>query len=69
MRSLAISDEPSQPGDKIWLLDATGRMLLRKEAESISENIDVKELAAGYYIIKLYAKEGNVKGNVPVVKR
>ena len=58
-----------QPGDKIWLLDATGRVLLRKEAESISENIDVKEVAAGYYIIKLYAKEGNVKGNVPVVKR
>lgn len=55
--------------DRLLLLDATGRVVLRKEAVQSVENMDTKELAAGYYIIKLFSKEGNVKGNVPVVKK
>ena len=50
-------------------LTVTGRILVRKDAESEKEIVDSKEFAAGYYIIKLFSKDGRVKGKIPVMKR
>lgn len=55
--------------DHILLSDVTGRILLSKEAAQSVESLDTKELAAGYYIIKLFSEDGSLKGNVPVVKQ
>ncbi len=56
-------------GDCIWLTDITGRVLYREDAEHETLKMDTQELAVGYYIIKLYSRDGHLKGNFPLVKQ
>jgi hypothetical protein len=56
-------------GDRIWVMDITGRVLYREDAEHETLKMDTQELAVGYYIIKLYSRDGHLKRNFPLVKQ
>lgn len=56
-------------GDRIRVMDITGRVLYHEDAEQGTLKMDTQELAVGYYIIKLYSSDGHLKGNFPLVKQ